>query len=208
MQNEECRMKSKNQSAFAFVAFSRRTSVATIRGRFPRSTPVFPSSERSCHYRQLSSLDSRRVSTSRCLQYNERGFTLIEIVVALTVLSLALPALLSSFTMAAKGQARAEGRTTALYLLRYRMAEIELAGYPDIGEEEGEFGENSRYHWHSSTQDVESEEFEGLRQVTVTVSWQELGKEKSVSLSTYVAERQLPQQQQGQGNQQGQGGGG
>ena len=126
---------------------------------------------------------------------DKNGFTLIEIVVALAILSLALPALLRSFTEAAKGQALAENRTTALYLLKFRMASIELEGYPDIGEEEGEFGEDSRFRWHSDVRDVESEEIEGLRLVTVSVTWQERGKERLISASTYLADRQMPQGQ-------------
>lgn len=135
------------------------------------------------------------------------GFTLIEIVVTLAILSLALPTLLRSFTEAAKGQAVAENRTTALYLLKFRLAAIEAEGYPDIGEEEGEFGEDSRFRWYSEVQEVESEEIEGLRLVTVTVTWQERGKERLISTSTYLADRQIPQDQT-QGGQQGQGGGG
>lgn len=130
------------------------------------------------------------------------GFTLLEIVIALAILSLALPTLLRSFTEAAKGQALAENRTTALYLLKFRMAAIEAEGYPDIGEEEGEFGEDSRFRWHSEVQDVESDEIEGLRLVTVSVIWQERGKERLISTSTYLAERQMPQQET-QGGQQG-----
>lgn len=135
----------------------------------------------------------------------ENGFTLIEIVVALAILSLALPTLLHSFREAAKGQALAENRTTALYLLKFRMAAIETEGYPDIGEADGEFGEDSRFRWHSTVQDVESEEIEGLRLVTVTVTWQERGEERLISTSTYFADRQMPQQ--AQGGQQRQGGG-
>ena len=134
---------------------------------------------------------------------DKNGFTLIEIVVALAILSLALPALLRSFTEAAKGQALAENRTTALYLLKFRMASIELEGYPDIGEEEGEFGEDSRFRWHSDVQDVESEETEGLRLVTVSVTWQERGKERLISASTYLADRQMPQGQTQDGQQGG-----
>ena len=130
------------------------------------------------------------------------GFTLLEIVIALAILSLALPTLLRSFTEAAKGQALTENRTTALYLLKFRMAAIEAEGYPDIGEEEGEFGEGSRFRWHSEVQDVESDEIEGLRLVTVSVTWQERGKERLISTSTYLAERQMPQQET-QGGQQG-----
>ena len=51
---------------------------------------------------------------------DKNGFTLIEIVVTLAILSLALPTLLRSFTEAAKGQALAENRTTALYLLKFQ----------------------------------------------------------------------------------------
>lgn len=138
---------------------------------------------------------------------DKNGFTLIEIVVTLAILSLALPTLLRAFTEAAKGQAIAENRTTALYLLKFRLAAIEAEGYPDIGEEQGEFGEDSRFRWHSEVQDIESEEIEGLRLVTVTVTWQERGKERLISTSTYLADRQIPQQQT-QAGEQGQGGGG
>jgi hypothetical protein len=113
-----------------------------------------------------------------------------------------------------------EFKSTALYFLKFRMAEIELLGYPELGEEEGEFGENSRYRWFSEVRDVESEEIEGLRHVTVTITWQERGQEKSIAMNTYIADRQIPEQQtqgeneqnqnQGQqgGGQQTQGGGG
>ena len=139
------------------------------------------------------SLGSRQVMTSNA------GFTLVEILVTLTVLSIALPALMHSFRNAAQGQAISENRTTALYLLKFRMAEIELGGYPDIGEDNGEFGENSRFRWRSKVQDVVSEEIENLRLITVTLMWQERGKEESISMNTYMADREKPPQGQGSG---------
>ncbi len=149
------------------------------------------------------SMRSRTSDLLRSHQFmtGDNGFTLVEILVTLTVLSLALPALMYSFRNAAHGQALSENRTTAVYLLKFRMAEIELAGYPDIGEEEGEFGENSRFRWHSEVQDVVSDEIEKLRRVTVTVTWQEQGRERSISMSTYVADRQKESQGQGEGQQ-------
>ena len=129
------------------------------------------------------------------------GFTLVEILVTLTVLSVALPVLMYSFRNAAQGQALSENRTTAVYLLKLRMAEIELGGYPDIGDEGGEFGENSRFRWSSSVQDVASEEIENLRHITVTIMWQEQGKEKSISMITYMADRETQAQRQGGGQQ-------
>jgi type II secretion system protein I len=127
------------------------------------------------------------------------GFTLIEIVVTLAILSIGLPVLLQSFSSVANNQKLSEDKTTVLYLLKTRMAEIELQGYPDIGTEEGEFGENSPYRWRSEVHDVESDEFEeGLRAVTVTITWLERGKAESTSMAAYIANRQIPQPQSAQ----------
>ena len=126
------------------------------------------------------------------------GFTLIEIIVTLAILSLGLPVLLQSFSNAANTQKNAEDKTTSLYLLKTRMAEIDIQGYPDIGQEEGDFGENSPYRWRTEVHDVVSDEFQdGLRAVTVTVTWQGRGKEESISMNTYIANRQMPQPQNG-----------
>ncbi len=130
------------------------------------------------------------------------GFTLVEILVTLSVLSIALPALMYSFRNAAQGQAVSENRTTALYLLKFRMAEIALDGYPDIGEESGEFGDNSRFRWRSKVQDVVSDEIENLRLITVNLTWQERGREESISVNTYMADREKQPQGQGQGSGQ------
>lgn len=129
------------------------------------------------------------------------GFTLVEILVTLTVLSIALPVLMYSLRHAAHGQALSENQTTALYLLKLRMAEIELGGYPDIGEDGGEFAENSRFRWNSSVQDVTSDEIERLRRITVSIIWQEQGSEKSISMNTYMADRETQTQGQSGGQQ-------
>ena len=110
----------------------------------------------------------------------ESGFTLIEILVTLTILTLTMPALVRSFGQAQREQALSENKTTALYLLKYQMALIESEGFPEIGSDNGEFGEGARYTWNSEISDIESEEIEGLRSINLTVIWQEQGKEKSI----------------------------
>lgn len=125
----------------------------------------------------------------------EKGFTLVEILVTLALLGAVLPALLHAFASAARTQGLSDNRTTVLYLLKYRMAEIEMSGYPDIGEETGEFGDNTRYSWSSIVEDIESEEVENVRQVQVTVTWQHRNQERSMSMNTYIADRQKSQTQ-------------
>ena len=127
----------------------------------------------------------------------ENGFTLVEILVTLAILGAALPALLHAFASAARNQALADNTTTVLYLLKSRMNEIQMSGYPDVGEENGEFGDNTRYRWSSVVQDIESEDVENVRQVQVTVTWIHGNKERSMSMGTYIADRQKVEAQQG-----------
>ena len=123
------------------------------------------------------------------------GFTLVEILVTLTILAAALPALLQAFASATRNQGLSDNTTTALYLLKFRMAEIEMEGYPDVGQETDEFGENTRYQWRSVIEDIESEEVENIRRVMVTVTWVHRNRERSMSMSTFIADRQMPQEE-------------
>ena len=125
----------------------------------------------------------------------KNGFTLVEILVTLTILSAALPALLQAFTSATRNQGLSDNSTTALYLLKFRMAEIEMSGYPDVGQETDEFGENTRYRWRSVIEDIQSEEVENIRRVMVTITWQHRNRERSMSMNTFIADRQMPQGQ-------------
>ncbi len=84
---------------------------------------------------------------------------------------------------------------TALYLLKFKMAEIEMNGFPETGQNSGEFGEDSFFQWQSSIQDVESEEFDGLRRIEVSIAWEHLGKPQSISMYTFIADRAIQQAQ-------------
>ena len=124
---------------------------------------------------------------------DQRGFTLLEIVVALTIAAIALPVLLQAFSEGTKNQSLIENRTTALYLLKLRMSEIEMLGEIEVGSEDGEFGTDSRFQW---TSDIAESDTEGLYEVTVVVNWQERGRERSVELTTYLADRNIEQEQE------------
>lgn len=131
----------------------------------------------------------------------QQGFTLIEIVISLAILAMALPPLMRAFSLATSWRAGSENETTATNLLRYKMSELEIAGYPEeTVEDEDEFGEASRFRWASKIQDTGTE---GLRMVTITISWQERGSERSMSASTYIADKTMPETDTTTGQQQG-----
>ena len=124
---------------------------------------------------------------------DQRGFTLLEVVVALTIAAVALPVLLKTFSEGTKKQSLIENRTTAFYLLRLKMSEIEMLGTPEAGSEEGEFGTDSRFGWISEIAETDTER---LYEVIVTVHWQERGRERSIELTTYMADRTIEQEEE------------
>jgi len=132
----------------------------------------------------------------RNISSSEEGFTLAEILVTIAVMAAIFPALLKVFSDTSRNVALSDNRVTALYLLKYQMAQIEMEGYPEPGQYGGEFGENSLFQWQSSVTELDSDEIEGLRMIELTVLWEHLGKPRSISMMTYIADREM---QQGQG---------
>jgi type II secretion system protein I len=123
---------------------------------------------------------------------DQRGFTLLEVVVALTIAAIALPVLLQAFSEGTRRHSLIENKTTALYLLRLKMSEIEMSDYIEVGSEEGDFGANSRFRWAS---EVAETEVEGLYEVVITIHWEERGQEVSIERTTYIADRNIEQEE-------------
>ena len=133
--------------------------------------------------------------TKRVIFSHEEGFTLAEIIVTIAIMAAILPALLKVFSETTRNVALSDNRVTAVYLLKFQMAEIERYGFPEVGQNSGEFGEGTNFSWESVIEDVESEEVIGLRKIGVTVTWEHLGKVRSISMHTYMADREIQQQQ-------------
>ena len=125
----------------------------------------------------------------------EDGFTFAEILVTIAIMAAVLPALLKVFGDTSRNLSFSDNRLTALYLLKEQMARIQISGYPEVGQQSDVFGGNSIFEWQSVVSDVESDEIDGLRRVELTVSWEHLGKLQSISIFTYMADRELQQTQ-------------
>lgn len=101
-----------------------------------------------------------------------RGFTLLEVMVAMAILATAFTALLSLHARNLKTIAQERGYTEALFLARERLAEIELQGAPEVGVSSGDFenqypGEYPGYRWELSV--LVPGFFQNVREVTVRV---------------------------------------
>ena len=116
---------------------------------------------------------------------SQRGFTLMEVLVALTVIAVALAALISETGRSARSAGDMKLKTYANWIAANQLAEIRLEpGWVDTGRRSGdvEMGpRGQRWYWWaeiSSTQD------EDLRRIDVYVSHLEDRREGSLVLLT------------------------
>lgn len=144
------------------------------------------------------------------------GFTLLEIMVAVAILSISLVALLSfqGNTMITSG--RAERITEATMLARMRMGEVDLemdklqkrGEFPDEKTEEGTFEEPfEKYKWkltirrvalpapmtgdEGSVQNLVGRQLteeiaKTVREVRLEVLWEEMGEEQTIEVVTHI----------------------
>ena len=113
------------------------------------------------------------VSTARRC-HPSRGFTLIEVMIAIAVLGIAMLALLSLDHQDLQSVIRARELTQAAMLAQNLMTQAEIDRYPELGRTSGSFdktfpGQYSNFKWQRTVAD--SGIFPDLRKVTIVVSY-------------------------------------
>ena len=108
--------------------------------------------------------------------HNAPGFTLLEIMIALSIMAIALTAMLWSQSQSVSLAGDAKFMTTAAFLAKSKMAELEATKPENLSAGSGDFGEDfPGYTWEITLKDVSLEVpwhvSEDLMQVDVKVSW-------------------------------------
>ncbi len=104
-------------------------------------------------------------------RHDGRGFTLLEVMVAVAILAIALVAILKANVQSLDALVETRERTTVSLLAASKMAEIESVGAAEWSQFRGDFGEDyPRFSWQVETAPTE---VEGLMRVTVTVQAEE-----------------------------------
>jgi general secretion pathway protein I len=128
---------------------------------------------------------------------SERGFTLLEVLIALAILALALPILLGLRNWDLDLHARAKDITTATILAQEKLVETELGALLPIGETGGGFlltplgsqataeitNRPPNYRWKRI---VSPTPLPVVREIKVQVLWPRGATEEMVEVSTYV----------------------
>jgi type II secretion system protein I len=115
---------------------------------------------------------------------SETGFTLLEVMAALSVLAVAFVVLLQTDGLNATRTLHADRLLGAVQLASEKMEEVFASGSEGLFSDEGE-PDGGVYSWERTVNDTE---FAGLKEVRLTVRWNEGEREES-----YVALAYLPQ---------------
>lgn len=87
---------------------------------------------------------------------DQKGFTLLEVMVALAIILIVLTALLGSQSQGMSLAIESKFQTTAALLARGRMSEIELMKDDEISSDSGDFDEDfSAYQWSLEVEQVD-----------------------------------------------------
>ncbi len=123
------------------------------------------------------------------MRSTQRGMTLLEILVAFVILSLAMAVILQIFSGGMRNSHVAERYSKAVFLAQSRMAAVGLEQALAPGEDSGQVGADLQWHVSISVLDDGGEADKlvlPVRQflVRVTVSWNDDGRGKQVELSS------------------------
>jgi general secretion pathway protein I len=116
----------------------------------------------------------------------QKGFTLLEVMIALAIISIALISLLSLATSSINVNARLQKITQATLLAQEKMTDVEAKirnSNTESPDEEGEFNEPFvEFRWRTV---FEETPFPPLRMVTVIVAWGEEAQNEAVQISSF-----------------------
>lgn len=123
----------------------------------------------------------------------ESGFTLLEVILAMTILTAGLAAVLGLFSGGLKSTEISEQYLQAAALADSRLEELELVDFHPI-DTSGTFVENENYRWALEIKPFEATRYnlpgDGLMEVRLTVSWHDLREERSLDMVTLWREGQ------------------
>lgn len=116
---------------------------------------------------------------------SQRGFTLLEVLVALVVATLGLLAVTLTTLTASRNASTLRERTIAHWVAMNVASELRLAGqFPDIGSRDGdaEFA-STDWRWQA---EISGTDVEGLRRIEITVAYAQTPDDTIAELVAFV----------------------
>ena len=117
---------------------------------------------------------------------NEKGFTLLEIIVSITILATAILTLIQMFSGSLNQAAQADRYLNGVYLAQQKFSQLELDNF-ESEIIEVDFDNLDNYHWQLEILPYESalnneEARINIQKISLRVYWEDGGQEKEVQL--------------------------
>lgn len=129
----------------------------------------------------------------RLMTNDEKGFSLLELIIAIGVLAIGLVGVLQIFPVGLRASQRAGTLTKAAFLAQNKMEEVKVAGFDAIIELPPKFplsGTEGDFDWEIFIDEVNLdgvESSDNIRKVTIRVMWIERSRPRSKDFVTYIA---------------------
>lgn len=110
------------------------------------------------------------------------GFTFIELLATVVLIAIIMPVAMKSIGLCTRLGGLSRRQIEAASLAKMKMTELVVTGDWESGSQHGSFGDDwPGYEWDAS---VTNWTDSTVRQFDLTVSWQSMGRQRSVTLST------------------------
>ena len=115
-------------------------------------------------------------------QTRNAGFTLLEVIIAVAIIGSSLAILLGAVNKNLLLASQSKNLSIASFLAQRKLGEIEIEGFPDVGDQNGIFEERPEFKWYLSVQPYNIEQLgTEIRIVILTVAWDEGNREFTVA---------------------------
>ncbi len=118
--------------------------------------------------------------------HSQKGLTLLEVMVAVAIASLALVSFISLVVTSLDMEERSRKVTEAMVVADDWMNMVERAGFPEVGQKEGLIDESDP-NGFAFRQTVTETPIENVRLIRIEIFWNK--KRDSVGLETYVVKK-------------------
>jgi len=138
-----------------------------------------------------------KLKMSQSTATRSRGFTFIEVIVALSIVSIALVGLLQLHLVSLRMADASQVTSQAVMLAQEKIADQLAAGFPRPDTEVGTTRHNNvDFHWSTEVTDARLPTLNGvqlsdIRRISVDVRWKHGSGQKTVGLSTLTTDRKL-----------------